>query len=59
MGGGEVLTARSARQDGYTPVYIASENGDVEVVSRLIAAGADVNTAAKVSGLCGGVCGRG
>jgi len=35
-------------KDGWTPLYIASEKGHIEVVSELLNHGANVNTAAKV-----------
>ncbi len=38
-----------ARQDGATPVSVATQNGHVEVVRLLIAAGADVKASRNVS----------
>ena len=32
-------------QDGYSPLYAASENGHTEIVDLLVRAGADVNQA--------------
>ena len=32
-------------QDGYSPVYVASENGHIEVVDLLLQAGADTHLA--------------
>jgi ankyrin repeat protein len=37
-----------ARQDGATPLYIASQEGQVEVVWALLAKGADVEAKDKV-----------
>ena len=36
-------------QDKTTPVFVAAEKGHIEALSVLISAGADVNTARKVS----------
>jgi ankyrin repeat protein len=36
------------RQDGATPLFIASENGQVEVVGVLLAKGADVEAKTNV-----------
>eukprot|EP00808_Paulinella_micropora_P014916 g46862.t1 len=40
---------RWLEQDGWTPVYIASQNGQLACLDRLIAAGADVRQAKQVS----------
>ncbi len=37
-----------ARQDGATPLFVASERGHLEAVDRLIAARADVEAAKTV-----------
>ena len=57
----EVWCDGSARQDGTTPLWAACEEGHVEVVNRLMEAGADVNQADKVSAMCvwGGTDGAG
>jgi len=36
-------------QDGYTPIHLASRDGHVEVIDKLICSGADVNVVNKVS----------
>ena len=38
----------SNEQDGFTPLYVAAENGYLEVVTRLLDGHADVNLANKV-----------
>ena len=48
-------TQRITRQNGASPVYIASQNGHVEVVRVLIAAGADVKACREVRGCMGGL----
>ena len=35
-------------KDGYTPIYIAAQNGHTDAVKELIAAGCDINLAMKV-----------
>ena len=35
-------------QDGWTPLGVASQNGHLEIVKRLIEAGANVNHTSKV-----------
>ena len=35
-------------QDGYSPVYIASQNGHTDVVDLLVSEGADIHLAIKV-----------
>ena len=35
-------------QDGWTPLCVASQNGHLEIVKRLIEAGANVNHTSKV-----------
>ena len=35
-------------QDGWTPLDVASQNGHLEIVKRLIEAGANVNRTSKV-----------
>ena len=35
-------------QDGWTPLGVASQNGHLEIVKRLIEAGANVNQTTKV-----------
>jgi len=37
-------------QDGASPLYIAAQKGQLEVVLALLAGGADVNQAHKVQG---------
>ena len=39
-------------QDGDTPIHLASSDGHVEVVEKLISSGADVNVVDKVSVTC-------
>ena len=41
--------ARFVRQDGWTPLHVASLKGRVEVVAALLAKGADVKAKDKVS----------
>jgi hypothetical protein len=41
--------AYPTRQNGVTPLYLASENGHAEVVERLTAAGADTSAKINVS----------
>ena len=36
-------------QDGFTPCYVASQNGQLECLKVLIEANADVNKAEKVN----------
>jgi len=36
-------------QDGDTPIHLASSNGHVQVVEKLISSGADVNVVNEVS----------
>ena len=36
-------------QDGRSPLYMASQNGHIDVVKTLIEAGANINQAQKVS----------
>ena len=36
-------------QDGYTPLYVSSQKGHVEVVKALLAAGVDKDKADKVN----------
>ena len=36
-------------QDGFTPCYVASQNGQLDCLKVLIEANADVNKAKKVS----------
>ncbi len=38
-------------QDGFTPAYVASEQGNTEIVAVLLANKADINAASKVSSL--------
>jgi len=36
-------------QNGYTPIHLASSDGHIQVVEKLISSGADVNVINKVS----------
>jgi ankyrin repeat protein len=47
--GREVLTVSVVRQDGWTPLCIASQEGHLEIVRALLAKGADVEAKNKVS----------
>ena len=42
-------TCATVSQNGYTPLIWASQNGHLEVVKALVAAGADINAAENVS----------
>eukprot|EP01052_Picozoa_sp_SAG31_P035050 SAG31_NODE_4179_length_3499_cov_5.939412_2_plen_473_part_00 len=48
---GEIVSGlqnvNAAKQGGFTPLYVAAEKGHSEIVSGLVAAGADVNAAAQ------------
>ena len=44
-----LLMLYTSLQDGYTPIHLASINGHVQVVEKLISSGADVNLVNKVS----------
>ena len=43
------LISTSALQNGYTSLIWASQDGHLEVVKALVAAGADINAAENVS----------